>query len=131
SFHMKLPASMKQCGIHNIFHASLLRIHIPNNNHLFPGQLDAQVVEPQQHPTEWAAEKIVSHTGSGGHLLFEVLWKSGDRTWLLHNEVEDLTLLQLYLDAIRVENVAELPISSGPLPPHDPQIFLDLWKFSK
>ncbi|KNZ74391.1 hypothetical protein J132_06961 [Termitomyces sp. J132] len=104
SFCVKLPASMKQCGVHDIFHAFLLRIHIPNDDHLFPGWLDEQVVEPQQHPIEWVAQKIVSHAGSGAHLLFEVLWKLGDRTWLLYDQVEDLTLLQLYLDAIPLNN---------------------------
>ncbi|KNZ76629.1 hypothetical protein J132_09374 [Termitomyces sp. J132] len=71
---------MKQCAIHAVFHTSLLRIYISDNNYLYLGQLDEQVVEPQQHPTEWAAEKIVSYPGLGTHLLFKVLWKSVDST---------------------------------------------------
>ncbi|KNZ73780.1 hypothetical protein J132_09682, partial [Termitomyces sp. J132] len=73
SFHVKLPASMWQHSIHNVFHASLLHIHHPNDDPLFPGQLNKQVVEPEQHLHEWMADKILSHTGTKSNLLFEVL----------------------------------------------------------
>ncbi|KAG5735078.1 hypothetical protein E4T56_gene20504 [Termitomyces sp. T112] len=116
---------MRQCGIHDVFHASLLRIHHPNDDRLFPGQLDEQVVEPEQHPHEWTADKILKHAGTKSNLLFEVLWKSGDKTWLLQPQVEDLNLLKPYLDIQGATTVAELPISVGQLPPHNPQIFLD------
>ncbi|KNZ82090.1 hypothetical protein J132_08273, partial [Termitomyces sp. J132] len=125
SFHVNLPATMRQCGIHDVFHASLLRIHHPNDDRLFPGQLDEQVVEPEQHPHEWTADKILKHAGTKSNLLFEVLWKSGDKTWLLQPQVEDLNLLKPYLDIQGATTVAELPISVGQLPPHNPQIFLD------
>ncbi|KAG5349608.1 hypothetical protein C0989_002786 [Termitomyces sp. Mn162] len=125
SFRVKLPASMRCRGIHDVFHASLLRIHHPNDDRLFPGRLDEQIVEPEQHPVEWAADKIIGHADSLDHKLFQVLWKSGDRTWLMENQVEDLELLKPYLEAHGVTSVAELPIGNDVPPPHDPQIFLD------
>ena len=32
SFRLKLPLRLKQWGVHNVFHASLLRIHHPNDD---------------------------------------------------------------------------------------------------
>ncbi|KAG6812123.1 hypothetical protein H0H93_013997, partial [Arthromyces matolae] len=123
SFRIQLPSSMKQRGIHDVFHASLLRIHHPNDDRLFPGRLDEQVVEPEQHPTEWAADKIISHSGSKASALFEVLWKSGDKTWLMKSQVEDLELLQPYMDAIGIDSIGNLPVGTGKPPTNDPQVF--------
>ncbi|KAG5349485.1 hypothetical protein C0989_003508 [Termitomyces sp. Mn162] len=125
SFHVNLPAIMRQCRIHDVFHASSLCIHHPNDDRLFPGQLDEQVVEPEQHPHKWTANKILNHAGTKSNLLFKVLWKSGNKTWLLQPQVEDLNLLKPYLDIQGATTVAELPISVGQLSLHDPQIFLD------
>ena len=36
SYHVNLPDSLKQ-RVHNVFHASLLCIHVPNDDRLFPG----------------------------------------------------------------------------------------------
>ncbi|KAG6884297.1 hypothetical protein C0992_006563 [Termitomyces sp. T32_za158] len=122
---------MHQRGIHDSFHASLLQIHHPNDDRLFPGRLYEQIAEPDQHPTEWAADKVLRHAGSKENALFEVLWKSGDKTWLLKPQVEDLNLLQPYLDALGVESAADLPAGSGTPPPHDPQIFLGSQNFCR
>ena len=113
SFHVKLPSTMRQRGIHDSFHASLLQIHHPNNDRLFPGRLFEQVVKPKEHSTEWAADKILSHSGSKSDALFEVLWKSGNKTWLLKDQAEDLNLLRPYLEAIGAKTVAELPVGGG------------------
>ena len=37
SYRIELPDNLKQRGVHNVFHSSLLRIHIPNDDRLFPG----------------------------------------------------------------------------------------------
>jgi len=37
SFLIDLPSHLKQWGIHNVFHAALLRIHVPNDDQLFLG----------------------------------------------------------------------------------------------
>ena len=36
SFKVDLPSELKRRGVHPVFHASLLRIHIPNDDRLFP-----------------------------------------------------------------------------------------------
>ena len=43
SFQIKLPSHLKKKGVHDVFHSSLLRIHVPNDDHLFPGQMDTQL----------------------------------------------------------------------------------------
>ncbi|KAG6896122.1 hypothetical protein C0992_010197 [Termitomyces sp. T32_za158] len=131
SFCIQLPAHMRQRGIHNSFHASLLRIHYPNNDRRFPGRLYSQIVanvEPN-HVDEWPADKIISHAGSKSTAIFEVLWRAGDKTWLPYNQVQELDILSPYLEAQGVENIHELPTSSGKPPTNDPQVFLGSLQF--
>ncbi|CAL1702709.1 unnamed protein product [Somion occarium] len=78
SYRIALPPNLKRRGIHDVFHSSLLRIHIPNDDRLFPGRLDSQVMELEDQEEEWSVDKIISHTGTGKDSTFEVLWKSGD-----------------------------------------------------
>lgn len=72
SFKIDLPAHLKKRGVHNVFHASLLRIHVPNDDHLFPGRLDTQLGEGPDVDSEWAVDKILSHTslGENSHLRY-------------------------------------------------------------
>lgn len=37
SFRVEISNNMKRRGIHDVFHAALLRIHWPNDDQLFPG----------------------------------------------------------------------------------------------
>jgi len=74
SYQIKIPVSMKQRGIHNVFHASLMRVHVANDNHLFPSHLDSQIVPVNQDSEpEWAADKITHHVCSGESAMFQVL----------------------------------------------------------
>ncbi|EPS99558.1 hypothetical protein FOMPIDRAFT_1087576, partial [Fomitopsis schrenkii] len=80
SYLIDLSRNLKRRGVHNVFHSSLLRIHEPNDDRLFPGRQDSQVAELEDRDNEWAIERIVSHTGEGDSALFEAEWKTGDRT---------------------------------------------------
>ncbi|KAF8071827.1 hypothetical protein FPV67DRAFT_1447308 [Lyophyllum atratum] len=115
---------MRQRGIHDVFHASLLRIHKPNDDRLFPGRLDTQIVETTEHEGEWAADKIVAHRGTKTSAMFEVLWKAGDKTWMPHSQVVELHLLDPYLEALGLESISELEEGFGEPPQGDPQVFL-------
>ncbi|PIL26323.1 hypothetical protein GSI_12079 [Ganoderma sinense ZZ0214-1] len=123
SYQIDLPSNLRRRGIHNVFHASLLRVHIPNDDRLFPGRLDSQVAELEDRDNEWAIEKIVSHRGRGGDAVFEALWKSGDRTWVPYSTVRHLGALTAYLEAMGADGVSDLDEGSG-TPPSDPQVFL-------
>ena len=86
SFLIELPSPLKQRGVHNVFHVSLLRIHVPNNDWLFPGRLDSQLTLGDDLEGEWTVDKILSHSGSKENSIFEVLWRAGDITWLTYSE---------------------------------------------
>ncbi|EIW62208.1 uncharacterized protein TRAVEDRAFT_89262, partial [Trametes versicolor FP-101664 SS1] len=102
SFRIELPPSLKRRGVHNVFHASLLRVHEPNDDRLFPGRLDSQILELEDKDNEWAIERINSHRGTGEQAVFEAVWKSGDQTWVPFSAVSHLSTLQAYLEAAGV-----------------------------
>ncbi|KDQ23102.1 hypothetical protein PLEOSDRAFT_1026985, partial [Pleurotus ostreatus PC15] len=80
SFEVRLPSELLQRGVHNVFHASLLRMHIANDDRLFPGRSLDQVSNPGIGSKEWAVKEIISHHGAGEGAMFEILWASGDKT---------------------------------------------------
>ena len=124
SFQIELPPHLKQRGVHDVFHASLLRIHVPNDDRLFPGRLFTQLNPGSENESEWAVDKILSHSGSSLDAIFEVWWKAGDITWLPYLQIEHLNALKEYLDLQGVEKIDSLPIGKGNPPQNDPQIFL-------
>ncbi|KAF8869793.1 hypothetical protein CPB84DRAFT_1637011, partial [Gymnopilus junonius] len=101
SFQINLPPSLRKrgSGVHDVFHSSLLRIHVPNDDRLFPGHLDTQIFEDKDLEGEWAVQKIKLHVGEGKNAVFEVLWKSGDVSWLPYSELKELHELEGYLEA--------------------------------
>ena len=124
SFRIELPQHLKKRGVHDVFHSSLLRIHVPNDDRLFPGRMDTQIVGEDIRDDEWAVDRIKSHAGAKGDAMFEVLWKSGDTTWLPYYQITHLQALTDYLDLIGISKISKLPPGSGQPPVDDPQIFL-------
>ena len=124
SFEIELPRHLKQRGVHNVFHAALLRIHIPNDDRLFPGRLDSQLGSEESTDSEWAVDKILSHSGAKDDALFEVQWKAGDVTWLPYHQIEHLNALLAYFEVMGIEKITDLPQGTGKPPVHDPQIFI-------
>ncbi|CAA7270581.1 unnamed protein product [Cyclocybe aegerita] len=124
SFQVDLPSNLKQRGVHNVFHASLLRIHVPNDDRLFPGRQVTQIVPGTDLEREWAVDKILSHSGSWNDSSFEVQWKAGDITWLPFGQIEHLNALKDYLDLLGVDSISNLPPGSGQPPQDYPQIFV-------
>ena len=49
--------------------------------------------------------------------MFEVLWKSGDITWLLYKQISKSTALEDYLESLGVQSIRSLPRGSGKPPP--------------
>ena len=99
-FKLELPPHLKQWGVHNIFHLSLLQIHIPNNDRLFPGHMDTQVVGEDTLDDEWAVDCIKSHSRAKTDTVFEILCRSGDVTWLPYYQITHLQALTDYLKLI-------------------------------
>lgn len=124
SFKIDLLKHLKQRGVHDSFHASLLRIHVPNDDRLFPGQLDTQLGNADGTEGEWAVDHIMEHAGSKMDAIFEIQWKMGDVTWLPYYQASHLTALQQYFDVLSIKNVSQLAKAKGQPPSNDPQTFL-------
>ena len=73
AFELNLPSEMKNHNIHSVFHTLLLRIHILNNNKLFPEREVRQVIGLSNENQEWTVDSIETHTGKGRTTLFKVL----------------------------------------------------------
>jgi hypothetical protein len=130
SFRLDLPSQMKQRGVHDVFHSSLLRIHHPNDDRLFPGHLDAQISHDVDPEGEWAVESILSHYGSQENVLFEIKWKSGDITWMPYFQITGLQALVSYFEVLGISSISELATGKGKPPHSDPQIFLSDIQFT-
>ena len=72
SFQLELPPHLKRRGVHDIFHLSLLREHVPNDDRLFPGRLYTQFGNTPETEGEWTVEQVLSHAGAGTDSIFEI-----------------------------------------------------------
>jgi hypothetical protein len=131
SFKLELPMHLKKRGVHDVFHSSLLRIHVPNDDRLFPGRMDTQIGEGPDSEDEWAVDLIRSHAGSGEDSIFEILWKSGDVTWMPLYQIQHLQAFETYLESIGVSDASKLLPGKGNPPREDPQVFLGAMSISQ
>lgn len=129
SYHIELPDSLKQRGVHNVFHSSLLRIHVANDDQLFPSRSEEQIPDIGGRQ-EWAIEKILAHQGSHLDATFDVQWASGDRSWVPYCDLEHLRPLKEYFEALGVDGVENLGGVSEVSPSDDPQVSLGHMKFA-
>ena len=65
AYQLELSKELKTRGIHDVFHASLLRPHVPSDDRRFPGRMPCQMPGFGEQPSEWAVERIRSHRGKG------------------------------------------------------------------
>jgi hypothetical protein len=75
-----------------------------------------------EKPSEWAVDRIVSHSGKGRDAVFELLWKSGDITWIQYHEIRHLEALSVYCEAMGITKITQLPIGTGGRPEFDEEI---------
>ena len=116
--------------MHNVFHLSLLRIHIANNDCLFPNRSEEQIPDIGGTRQEWAVEKILAHQGSHSDTTFEVQWASGDWLWVPYHNLECLHPLKEYFEVLGVDGIENLWGVSEASPGNDPQVSLGHIKFA-
>ncbi|EJD42915.1 hypothetical protein AURDEDRAFT_34072, partial [Auricularia subglabra TFB-10046 SS5] len=109
TFTLELPADLLGRGIHNAFHASLLRPHVTNDDVRFPGRQLGQLPGFKEPSADWTVTEITRHSGRGRELLFEVTWNTGQVTWERLREVKHLVVLESYLQAMGVDKPRDLP----------------------
>ncbi|KAL0562831.1 hypothetical protein V5O48_019247, partial [Marasmius crinis-equi] len=119
TYKLELSNELKQKGINPSFHASLLRIHIPNDDRRFPGRQFHQIPGFGGDDLKWAVDRILSHSGKGRDAMFEVKWAAGDTNWLAYREVCHLVAFDQYCEAMGISKVSELPEGTGNAPEFD------------
>lgn len=122
SFEIDLPPLLRQRGVHPVFHADKLRVHVPHEDRLFPGRDVDQLDAFEGRENEWAIDKIISHSRKGRRSLFEVRWKAGDVTWMPYEPVRELTALDSYLEACGTSSIDGLDTGRGNPPNVDPPV---------
>jgi hypothetical protein len=124
SYRLNLPDDLRSRGIHNAFHASLLRFHVPNCDTRFPGRQVEQLAAFGEADEDWEVSRIKSHSGSAEHALFELEWSNGDVTWEPLYRVQELEALTEYLEAMGISDVKKLKQGAGKPPRDDPETFI-------
>ncbi|EIW52095.1 uncharacterized protein TRAVEDRAFT_83110, partial [Trametes versicolor FP-101664 SS1] len=108
TYRLELPKELRARGIHDVFHASLLRPHFPNDDRRFPGRQFHQLPHFGEQPREWAVDRIISHSGRGSDAEFEAQWSTGDVTWAPYRDVQHLQALTEYFEALGVSSAGQL-----------------------
>ncbi|OJT02036.1 Retrovirus-related Pol polyprotein from transposon 17.6 [Trametes pubescens] len=114
TYRLELPKELRARGIHDAFHASLLRPHFPNDDRRFPGRQFHQLPHFGEQPREWAVDRILSHSGRGSDAEFEVQWTTGDVTWASYRDVQHLQALTEYFEALGVTSANQLRTHPAP-----------------
>ena len=124
SFILDLPSYLRRRGLHDGFHAALLRPHVPNDDRLFPGRLDTQLGNTDGSEGEWAVDAIETHAGARENAVFLVRWKSGDKTWLPYYQITHLNALPEYFELQGIEKIEDLREGTGNPPTDDLQTYI-------
>ncbi|OCH84410.1 hypothetical protein OBBRIDRAFT_692892, partial [Obba rivulosa] len=105
SYRLDLSSSLWRHGVHDMFHSSLLQIHEANDDRLFLGRLDSQFLDldDPEGKREWFIGKILLHCRSATDAIFEVLWTSGDCTWVPYVQIPNVAILSDYLELLGIE----------------------------
>jgi len=109
TYQLDLSEELLKWGINRLFHASLLKQHVPSDDRRFPGRLPSQLPGFGEKTDEWIVEAITAHHGKGLRSEFEILWKAGDRTWAPYREVAHLIAMDRYCELMGVEDPLDLP----------------------
>jgi len=72
TYKIDLPLELRRRGVHPVFHASLLRIHIQNDDICFPSRSRLHTTGIADDSAEWQVQKIRSYSGTGTSAWFEV-----------------------------------------------------------
>jgi hypothetical protein len=124
SYKLELLQELKVREIHDVFHASLLRVHFPNDDRRFPGRQIHQLPGFGQTPKEWAVDRIISHIGKGADTSFEVQWATGDVTWPLYGKVKHLVAMDGYCEAMGIKHPRNLPAGDRKTSPEMEQVMV-------
>ncbi|KAF9254414.1 hypothetical protein L218DRAFT_886358, partial [Marasmius fiardii PR-910] len=110
TYRVGLPTELTKHGIHNNFHVSLLRKHVPNDDFLFPNHTFAEPYnfgDPDN--AKWLVDVIIGHHWNGQWVFFHVLWNLGNTTVEPYETCKKLAALDRYLKLKGVSDCRKLP----------------------
>ncbi|KEP45351.1 putative ribonuclease H-like protein, partial [Rhizoctonia solani 123E] len=110
TYRLDLPIELKRRGIKSTFHASLLKPHIPYEDHRFPRHDYQQFISLEGDEEQWTVEKITNHRGRGNRATFEILWQGGEITWEPYKAIKHLEAYKQYLEAQGVTRASKLSV---------------------
>lgn len=108
TYKLDLPPELLSRGIHPVFHAKLLRVHIANDDRRFPARSTQQITHLNDNADNQIAQRVTTHIASGIRAWFEIEWQSGDRTWLPYHQVKHLSALDSYLENLGIQHISQL-----------------------
>ena len=111
TYKLALPGDLLSRGVHDMFPAILLCIHILNDGWRFLGRLAQQISGLGRTAGELLVKLIRTHVGKGRNAWFEILWESGDLTCLDFESVWHLSAFDAYLEKMGSEGIDRLPDS--------------------
>ncbi len=108
TYKIKLLPDLRARHIHDVFHESVLRPYVANDNTGFPKHETCVNVDIGTDPDkEWVIRSIEDHCWSPG-LKFRVHWEMGDTTWEPLKVVDELEALNQYLELEGVKDPLKL-----------------------
>lgn len=110
TYRLELPDALQARRIHPVFHASLLRKYVPNDEILFPHREDSPAYDFGTPDAEYIVEAIIGHKWKGKNIMFDVKWAGyNEITTEPRQHVDRLNALDVYLELNGVTNIDELP----------------------
>jgi hypothetical protein len=107
---LELPAALQAQCITPTFHASLIKLHIPNVNKRFP---HCDVLKHydfgKEAKEEWFVNEIIGYRWHEASLEVQVRWSLGDATWEPLANCKQLEALDSYLELRGVNSPKALP----------------------
>jgi len=108
TYKIKLPPDLKARHVHDVFHEGVLRPYVTNDDAWFPKRETRVNVDiGTDLDEEWVIRSIEDHCWSPG-LKFLVRWEMGDATWEPLKVVDELEVLDQYLELEGVNDSLKL-----------------------
>jgi len=110
NYMLELPIELIKRQVHLKFHVSLLRLHEPNNDALFPNRASVDAYDfGTPDNAKWIVDELDSHQWNGKDLEFQVRWNAGETTWEPLESCKELAALDRYLTLMGVKHWRQLP----------------------
>ena len=110
TYQIGLPTELAKRGIHQNFHVSILRKHIPSDDSLFPNRnLSDPYDFGDPDSAEWLVNEIIGHHWDGRRIFFHIKWDLGDITVEPYHTCKKLQALDRYLELYGIKEWKELP----------------------